>query len=135
MTLSPGPHDLATDAYILKPDLTGIVKAQGPNFFQELDTDFESFHGHVLVMRYSFDEAWPTWEVHPHGDEMVYLLEGDTDFILWRDGREESVRVNQPGSYVCVPKGIWHTARPHAPTSMLFITPGEGTLNEAQPPQ
>ncbi len=44
-----------------------------------------------------------------------------------------TVRVNQPGSYVMVPKSAWHTARPLEPTSMLFVTPGEGTLNQTEP--
>jgi hypothetical protein len=28
-----------------------------------------------------------------------------------------------------VPRGTWHTTKVHAPSSMLFITPGEGTQN------
>ena len=44
------------------------------------------------------------------------------------------VRVSEPGTYVVVPKGAWHTARPHAATTMLFVTPGEGTLNAESPP-
>ena len=97
----------------------------------ELDQDFENFKGHLLIMTHAFSEPWPTWEIHPHGDEFVYLLEGDTDFILRTTDGNETVRVNQPGSYVLVPKGTWHTARPHRPTRLLFVTPGEGTLNEA----
>jgi hypothetical protein len=33
------------------------------------------------------------------------------------------------GSYVVVPKGVWHTARTSVATRMLFVTPGEGTEN------
>ena len=46
----------------------------------------------------------------------------------------KSVRVNVPGSYLVVPKGVWHTARPNAATTLLFVTPGEGTLNAESPP-
>ena len=88
---------------------------------------------HLLFSRFSFDAPWPTWEIHPHGDEFVYLLSGDTDFVLHTDTGEEVVRINEPGSYVMVPKNTWHTARPHAPTTMLFVTPGEGTLNSETP--
>lgn len=31
------------------------------------------------------------------------------------------------------PHGIWHTARVHAPTQMLFITPGQDTDNREEP--
>ena len=84
-------------------------------------------------MTFAFSEDWPTWEIHPHGDEFVYLLEGDTDFVLYTEDGEETVRVNEPGSYVVVPQNTWHTARPYAPTKMLFVTPGEGTLNQPSP--
>ncbi len=103
-------------------------------FFQDMDQAFPSFNKHVLISQFSFSEPWPTWEVHPMGDELVLLLEGDTDMVLaGDDGSETVMRISRVGEYIVVPKGSWHTARPHAPTSMLFITPGEGTLNALEP--
>lgn len=134
MATDPGPHTLEQTRFILGPDGLGTTKAVSDSFYQELDAEFPEFKGHVLIQRYSFDTPWPTWEVHPEGDEFVYLLEGDTDFILSQNGVERTVRVSEPGSFVVVPKGAWHTARPHAPTTLLFVTPGEGTLNAEAPP-
>ena len=133
MSIDPGPHDLNTIRFILGPDGTGTTKADSPTFYQELDTDFKDFSGHLLVSRHSFDSSWPTWEMHPHGDEFVYLLEGDTDFVLSEAGTERRIRINRPGDYLVVPKGAWHIAHPHAPTTMLFVTPGDGTLNQETP--
>ncbi len=133
MAIDPGPHDLDKVRYILAPDGNGTNKRVSPNFYQELDTDFGDFSGHVLVQTFTFEAPWPSWEVHPVGDEFVYLLEGDTDFVLMKDGEEEVLRVREPGTYVVVPKGVWHTARPHARTTMLFFTPGAGTLNAETP--
>lgn len=133
MATDPGPHPIDSVRFILGPDGSGTSKAVSDNFYAELDEEFENFRGHVLIQRFAFSEPWPTWEVHPEGDEFVYLLEGDTDFLLWEDGEERTVRVSEPGSYVVVPRGAWHTARPHAPTTMLFVTPGEGTLNAKAP--
>ncbi|MEP0203523.1 MAG: cupin domain-containing protein [Halioglobus sp.] len=133
MDTNPGPYTLSTDAYIMTPDGQGIVKPFGPAFYEEIVADFNEFKGHALVQQFAFSEPWPSWEAHPNGDEMVYLLTGDTDFALWRDGREEVVRISKPGDYVRVPRGLWHTARPHAPTNLLFITPGEGTLHAESP--
>ena len=129
-----GPHSLEARAMILTPKGDAVGKPFGEGFFEALDSDFDGFHGHVLVMTFAFETAWTTWEVHPAGDEFIYLLEGDTDFVLRTDGGDVTLRVNQPGSYVVVPKGTWHTARPHAPTRMLFVTPGAGTLNAEAPP-
>lgn len=133
MGTDAGPHQLASMPLVMTPAGAAIPKPFSPSFFAELDTDFNNFAGHMLVMTYAFDEPWPTWEIHPKGDEFVYLLEGDTDFVLRTEDGDKTVRVSEPGSYVVVPKGTWHTARPHAPTRMLFVTPGEGTLNEADP--
>ena len=126
-------HDLASTFVVLNPALGAVTVDVTPTLFEELDKNFDAFRDHWLISRFDFDEDWPTWEIHPKGDEVVYLLSGDTDFALWCDGQETTLRVDQPGSYVVVPRGTWHTARPHAPTTMLFITPGEGTLNHEQP--
>ena len=35
---------------------------------------------------------------------------------------------------VVVPKNTWHTALTDTDCAMLFITPGEGTINAEEPP-
>ena len=130
-----GPHHLSKTPAILTPAMQLVTKAFGPGFYESLDGEFEGFVGHSLIQIHAFESAWPTWEMHPKGDELVCLIEGDVDFVLRVDGEDQVVRVNEPGSYVVVPKGIWHTARPHTPTKMLFVTPGEGTQNEESPPR
>jgi len=118
---------------IFTPENLVRLKDVSDNFYTELEAEFAGFHGHTLVSQYAFSEAWPTWEIHPMGDELVMLLSGATDMVLWIDGAEDIIRVNEPGQYVIVPKGTWHTARPYEPTSMLFLTPGQGTLNAREP--
>ena len=133
MPIDSGPHHLDALRAIFKPSGDAQLKEVTPTFYEELG-EFGDFLGHILVQRFAFSEPWPTWEMHPEGDEFVYLLEGDTEFLVKFPGEEaKTVRVNQPGSYVMVPKGAWHTARPKAPTTMLFVTPGAGTLNQEEP--
>ncbi len=133
MAIDPGPHHLDQVRTILSPDGALHLKANCPTFYEDLDKEFANFSGHILISSYSFDEPWGVWEIHPHGDEWVYLLAGDTDFILMEDGEERTIRISTPGSYVIVPKGTWHTASPFEPTTMLFVTPGEGTINALEP--
>ncbi|MBV9190616.1 MAG: cupin domain-containing protein [Betaproteobacteria bacterium] len=71
--------------------------------------------------------VWPTWERHPAGDEIVCLLSGRATFVL-EDGKR--IDVGEPGEFVIVPKGTWHTAKTTVPTKMVFVTPGEGTENK-----
>ena len=128
-----GPFDVDQMRPVLKPD--GLVQRLSvtDTFYEDLERHFPDFAGHILIQRFSFEADWPTWEVHPEGDEIVFLLQGSVDFVLWVDGTEQVVRVDEPGSYVVVPAATWHTARPHAPTTMLFFTPGNGTLNATSP--
>ncbi len=133
MASNPGPYLLSATRLILNRTGSATPKPVTPNFYAELQGEFPSFAGLSLVAQNSFDEPWPTWEMHPKADEFVYLLSGDIDFVLWVDGAEQVIRVDQPGTYVVVPQGVWHTARPRTRTTMLFVTPGEGTQNAAVP--
>ena len=125
--------NLATERAIFTPSLDVKTKALSPTFYPELEAEFNGFAGHVLISQHHFAEDWPTWEVHPAGDEFVTLITGDITLVLWQDQQEHALRLSTPSDFVIIPKGVWHTARVHAPTTMLFVTPGEGTKNAAAP--
>lgn len=80
-----------------------------------------------LMTGFTFSEPWTVWERHPAGEELVMLLEGAATVVLEEGGQEPKVELSQPGSYVLVPQGVWHTARTDVQTTMLFLTPGTGT--------
>ncbi len=65
------------------------------------------------------------WERHPAGDELLYILAGETDVVTLTDGRPVRTRVGAGSLFVC-PKGLWHRILPRAPVSLFFATPGEG---------
>ena len=88
------------------------------------------FHNEYLVTSFKFTEDWPTKELHPNGDELVCLISGKAEFILEKEEGNETVELSEPGSFVFVPKGIWHTAKIASSAHMVFITAGEGTLNK-----
>ncbi|MPY71334.1 MAG: cupin domain-containing protein [Alphaproteobacteria bacterium] len=133
MSFDAGPFDLQSTPLVLGPQGKATPKEMTPDFYAELAREFDRFAGHVLVSRHEFEEPWPTWEMHPKGDEMVCLLFGDVDFVLRGEDGEQVVRVDRPGDYVVVPRGVWHTVRPRTRSSMLFVTPGEGTENAESP--
>lgn len=80
-----------------------------------------------LMTAFTFSEPWSQWERHPAGEELVMLISGAATVVLEESGRERTVRLAEPGSYVLVPPNVWHTARTSVPTTMLFLTPGAGT--------
>ena len=123
--------DLASTFVVIEPQHSAIPVAVTPGIFEELDARFDQFKGRLLVSSFTFDADWSSWEAHPAGDEIVCLLSGDVLMVLDRDGVEEVVHLHDPGAFVIVPKGTWHTARTSTPTKLLFVTPGEGTQNKA----
>jgi len=82
-----------------------------------------------LVSCYTFDTAWAVWEMHPKGDEIIFLLSGSATFHLETNGETRSIELKESGTCLVVPKGTWHTAEAKVACRMLFITPGEGTTH------
>jgi mannose-6-phosphate isomerase-like protein (cupin superfamily) len=80
---------------------------------------------------------WPPhWEMHPAGDELLHVLEGEVEVeLLRKSGRRRRTTV-RAGSFVVVPRGLWHRPIQRRPVVMLYVTPGEGTeaTFEAEPP-
>jgi mannose-6-phosphate isomerase-like protein (cupin superfamily) len=122
--------DLKKTYVVVRPDLAAIGIEVTPTIWQDLDRRFNNFKGHLLVAQFDFEADWPSWEIHPAGDEIVVLLSGRADMILDLGGSYQVTALAQSGSFVIVPKGTWHTARISTPTSMLFVTPGQGTENK-----
>jgi mannose-6-phosphate isomerase-like protein (cupin superfamily) len=123
-------NDLDSTFVVLQPDHSTALIEVTPTLFEELDERFDGFRGRVLVSSFSFDSDWATWEMHPVGDEVVCLLSGRVSMVLDRGGRHEVAELTQPGAFVVVPKGTWHTARTSVRSKMLFVTPGQGTENK-----
>jgi hypothetical protein len=81
-----------------------------------------------LVSQYSFDAPWDSWEVHPHGHEVVICTAGEITLIQEIGG--DQVRTTlRPGEYAINAPGVWHTADVSGHASAVFITAGAGTQN------
>jgi len=125
------PFNIHSTYVVLGDKGDTIPVSVGDNFFKELADKFGDFSGKRLVSHFSFDRDWDSWEMHPHGEEFVYLLSGQVNFVLEQAEGEISIALVQPGDYAIVPRGVWHTAKVHEPCSILFITPGEATQHRA----
>lgn len=126
-------HDAKSTFVVHSPDNVMTALPVTPNFYQELDERYSSFHGHTLISCHTFSEDWPTWEVHPEGDEYVCLMAGAARLTMRTAEGDESVELIEPGTFVIVPRGTWHTAKISSEATMIFMTPGEGTLNAETP--
>ncbi|MEB3213402.1 MAG: cupin domain-containing protein [Leptolyngbyaceae bacterium] len=112
---------------VMDGDGSAIPIPVSDTFFKDLEHQFGDFKGKHLISHFAFDEDWDSWEMHPAGDELVYLLSGQVDVVLEHDAEDTKVPMKTPGEFAIVPKGVWHTIKVRTPSSMLFITPGAGT--------
>lgn len=66
------------------------------------------------------------WEMHPQGDEIVFLLSGAIDLAVLAGDAERTITL-RPNNACIVPKGIWHRFIVQKPANVLSITPSQGT--------
>jgi len=83
-----------------------------------------------LVSMHTFSEPWDTWEMHPHGTELVLCVGGSVALTQEElDGTVSTVTLSAGEAVINAP-GVWHTADlvPGAPDpTVVFITSGVGT--------
>jgi len=127
--------DLLKNYYLLEPDGAAILLPGGMDFWSQLmsgnashpgiRTLMGSEHGRLLSVL-PMNATWTNWEMHPAGEELLFMLEGSATFLLdLSDGVKEVVL--SAGRLLVIPKGTWHTARVSAPARLLGITAGHGT--------
>ena len=117
------------DTYVhLKDGPEAVLLEAGDDFWQKLPERTDLGAGRLVAV-FRFEESWRSREMHPAGDELVYLLSGSMDLVLFEDGGERLVPLR--GRVACVvPRGVWHTARVHEPSEVLHVTRGAGTEHE-----
>ena len=98
-----------------------------PEFWAAID-ERTDLHTGRLITSFAMDADWPTWEMHPAGQEIIYVTEGEVRFHLDDGGATTDAIVTAP-NYFVVPTGVWHTADALGPARLLVITWGEGTQN------
>ncbi len=143
---TPGPHRLSENfahlglgaTAIPQPAFAGMEWYEGYGARNAADG-----HEGRLVSMHTFGESWDTWEVHPHGSEMVICLEGRITLIQDRAANDRDPEENETNTTVVLAKGeyaindpgVWHTADVDpgdGPTTVLFITAGAGTENKSR---
>ncbi len=129
--------NLSTHPVHLGPGATAVAEPE----FTGMDwyAGYEARHAADgrLVSQYDFTESWGSWEVHPHGAELVICTAGAiTLHQQWPGGCDVQVTLG-PGDYAINPPGVWHTAdvAPGVTATCIFITPGEGTEHRPAEPR
>ncbi len=87
--------------------------------------------GGIFVGRYL---GQPPWECHPHGDELLHVLNGEIDLTILTE--EGPIRITvEAGSVFVVPQGLWHRPVARVMTTLLSATPQPSEVSFAEDPR
>ena len=115
---------------LLRTDGNAEQVPGGETFWSMPPQDLDGCGHAWLISEFECSADWPNWEMHPNGDEFVYLLSGSATLLFEQPGGVEEVPLDGRRAVV-VPKGIWHSAKVSSPSRMLFVTKGLGTQHRA----
>ena len=121
--------DLLSTFVHLHKDASATTIPWGPDRWSTLDlAEGEWIVGAVHGDVSGFHPA--SWEMHPHGDELLHLLTGALDVIFDQPDGERVTNL-RAGGLCMVPRGVWHRLIVHEPSDLMFVTPGAGTRHRA----
>jgi len=81
--------------------------------------------GHTIGAPLMTREPPHVGEMHPDGDELLFLLSGSVTVVI--EDEEPPRRVDlAPGQALVVPRGVWHRVLLNEPSQLLHVTPGPG---------
>ena len=125
-----GAFDLSRTYIQLRDGPDAVPVPVGKDFWQRI-AQRTDLHDGRLVMVGGESADWKHWEMHPVGEEVLYLLSGALDLIL--QGANDATRTVElrSGKAFIVPRGTWHRGVVRSPYVMLSITYGAGTQHRA----
>lgn len=89
-----------------------------------IPSPFDRNNGFTLCVLSMSQDAPHDGEMHPDGDEFIYVISGCLEVILELE-RNELVTVNE-GEGLVIPKGVWHKVHVVAPAQIMTFSPGPG---------
>lgn len=63
-------------------------------------------------------------EMHPDGDEVLYLISGHAKIVFEDDGLDDIDM--RAGDGLVIPQGVWHRVDILEPSRIVYATPGPG---------
>lgn len=120
--VDPSPVPFAGHVAHLARDGSMSIAASPPGPPRRID-------GYTIGVVSNIDGPGPhAGEVHPDGEEFLYVVSGVMELILddgdaQTIGRRTTVVLRAGDAYV-VPRGVWHRLEAVEPSSLVHLTPG-----------
>jgi quercetin dioxygenase-like cupin family protein len=111
----PVRFDAASQTVTIKRDLSAETMPAQPDPAIPVD-------GYTFGVASMTENSPHDGEMHPDGDEVLYLIDGQVRVMLETDPVQE-LELN-PGDGMIVPKGVWHRVDILEPSRIVYLTPG-----------
>ena len=92
----------------------------------------DSMNDHLLVV--SRGDKRTHWERHLGADEMIYVMDGETDIVTLTDGGPVESTIHAGSMFIC-PEGLWHRLTPRPFVSAFYLTPSRTEGSAAKDPR
>ena len=92
----------------------------------------DSMNDHTLIV--SRGRQPSHWERHFGADEMIYVMDGETDIVTLTDGGPVESTIHAGSMFIC-PEGLWHRLTPRPFVSAFYLTPGRTEGSAAKDPR
>ncbi len=100
------------------PDRTAVAAKAPPGPPMRID-------GYTLGVAHRSANAPHGGEMHPDGDEVLYLISGRVGVTLEEESGETRIEL-EPGDACIVPRGVWHRVDLLESCQLVHLTPGPG---------
>src|SRR5271155_3437437 len=92
----------------------------------------DSMKDHLLVA--SRGDKRTNWERHFGADEMIYVMDGETDIVTLTDGGPVESTIHAGSMFIC-PEELWHRLTPRPFVSAFYLTPSRTEGSAAKDPR
>lgn len=92
----------------------------------------DSMNDHLLVV--SRGTRRTHWERHLGSDEMIYVMDGETEIVTLTDDGPVKSKIHAGSLFVC-PEGLWHRLTPRPSVSAFYLTPSRTEGSDAKDPR
>ena len=110
----------------LSEQVVGLARSTGEACFMAwTDAGPPRVDGYTVGAPFVTQDPPHGGEMHPDGDELLYVVSGRFHVSLELDAECRDVEL-RPGDALVVPRGVWHLVTLQEPGQLVHITPGPG---------
>ena len=111
------------DAFDLRRSVVHIFRNGSAEISEPPSGPHRRIDGYEVGAPFMTQSAPHGGEVHPDGDELLFIVSGRVTVVLEDEEPPRRVDVDCGQAFI-VPQGVWHRVEIDEPTQLVYVTPG-----------